>query len=176
MLRSAPKLRQRAGTEDLVHCHPACDPTDAFACRPSAPAETIAVTDGPWHAGDVTGHPTAELVGACYDAAGLARWLGMSTQAVEQNPNLLACRTAAGRWVYPALQFDAERRPLPCLAELVAILTGPDDTRRWRAARWLAAPNLELPDQMSAANWLRSGGDPALVLAAARADAARWVA
>ena len=126
-----------------------------------------------------TRHPSAELVGACYDGPGLARWLGVSRQAVSQRNKartFLGCRTTHGRWVYPAWQFDSNRRPIPHLAELITILAGEDDRRRWRAARWLAAPCPNLPGRVSAANWLGRGGDPEPVLSAARADARRWSA
>src|SRR5689334_19202311 len=46
-----------------------------------------------------TGHPTAELVGACYDTPGLARWLGVTKQALDKRNKartILACRTADG--------------------------------------------------------------------------------
>jgi hypothetical protein len=50
-------------------------------------------------------HPTAPLVGACYDESGLVRWLGISRQALGARRRaraVLACRTAEGHWVYPA--------------------------------------------------------------------------
>jgi len=122
-------------------------------------------------------HPTAVLVGPCYDTPGLARWLGISKQAIDKRNKahtLLACRTESGSWRYPALQFDERGNTLPHLRELVELLAGSGDDRRWRAARWLAAPAPYLPDDVSAAAWLRSGGDPTPVLAAAREDAARW--
>jgi hypothetical protein len=122
-------------------------------------------------------HPTAVLVGPCYTTPGLARWLGISKQAIDKrnrSRTLLACRTESGAWRYPALQFDERGRTLPKLRELLEQLAGPGDERRWRAARWLAAPAPYLPTAVSAAAWLRDGGDPAPVLAAARADSARW--
>jgi hypothetical protein len=122
-------------------------------------------------------HPTAALVGPCYDTPGLARWLGISKQAIDKRNKahtLLACRTESGSWRYPALQFDDRGNTLPHLRELLDVLIRPGDERRWRAARWLAAPAPYLPGNVSAADWLRGGGDPRPVLAAARADAARW--
>jgi hypothetical protein len=124
-------------------------------------------------------HPTAALVGPCYDTPGLSRWLGISKQAIEKRNkarSLLACRTEGGHWCYPALQFDERGHTLPHLRELLQLLAGADDDRRWRAARWLAAPAPYLPEDVSAAQWLRQGGDPDPVLAAARADAHRWAA
>lgn len=122
-------------------------------------------------------HPTAILVGPCYDTPGLSRWLGISKQAIDKRNRahaLLACRTEVGSWRYPALQFDERGNTLPHLRELIELLAGPGDERRWRTARWLAAPAPYLPENVSAAAWLRNGGDPDLVLAAAREDAKRW--
>ncbi|WAX55535.1 hypothetical protein M6B22_13395 [Jatrophihabitans cynanchi] len=124
-------------------------------------------------------HPTAALVGPCYDTRGLSRWLGISKQAIDKRNKahtLLACRTESGFWRYPALQFDDRGNPLPHLRELLDVLITPGDDRRWRAARWLAAPAPYLPGNVSAAAWLRSGSDVQPVLTAARADAARWAA
>lgn len=122
-------------------------------------------------------HPTATLIGPCYDTPGLSRWLGISKQAIEKRNRartLLGCRTASGRWCYPAFQFDEHGNVLPQLRELLDLLVGPNDDRRWRAARWLAAPAPYLPDNVPAAQWLRHGGAPDPVLAAARSDARRW--
>ncbi|MBE7196144.1 MAG: hypothetical protein INR66_27175, partial [Gordonia polyisoprenivorans] len=44
-------------------------------------------------------HPTAALVGPCYDTPGLSRWLGISKQAIDKRNRahtLLACRTESG--------------------------------------------------------------------------------
>jgi len=122
-------------------------------------------------------HPTAVLVGPCYDTPGLSRWLGISKQAIEKRNKahtLLACRTESGSWRYPAMQFDERGKTLAHLREILDVLNTPGDERRWRAARWLAAPAPYLPGNVSAAAWLRSGGDVQPVLTAARADAARW--
>lgn len=122
-------------------------------------------------------HPVAALVGPCYDTPGLARWLGISARAIAQRAKrqaLLACRTESGSWRYPALQFDERGNTLPHLPELLRLLAGPGDEGRWRAALWLAAPAPYLPHGTSAASWLQHGGDPSPVLAAAKADTARW--
>lgn len=153
--------------------------TDGPASRLDA-AGFASAADRSTRVGDVvpsSRHPTAALVGPCYDTRGLARVLGISQHAIETRSRagtLLACRTESGSWRYPALQFDGRGSTLPHLRELLEVLAGPDGRRRWRAARWLAAPAPYLPDAVSAAVWLRDGGDPAPVLAAARADAQRW--
>lgn len=124
-------------------------------------------------------NPLAEVVGPCYDTPTLVQWLGISKQALDKrnrSGTVLGCRTRDGYWVYPAFQFDAQGRALPHLRDVLDALGREDDPARWRAAQWLAAPNPDLPGQVSSATWLRHGNDPGPVLSAARADAARWAA
>lgn len=122
-------------------------------------------------------HPTAALVGPCYDTPGLTRLLDVSENEIlkrVRSHTLLACRTESGAWRYPKFQFDEQGNTLACLREVLDALIAPGDEGRWRAARWLAAPAPYLPDSASAAQWLRDGGDPTPVVCAARADGDRW--
>jgi len=54
------------------------------------------------------GHPFDEAAGPFYDTAGLARWLGISRQAVHQRSGrraILGCPLADDTTVYPVWQF-----------------------------------------------------------------------
>ena len=122
-------------------------------------------------------HPVAEAVGPCYDTAGLSRWLGISRQAIAKRVEahtLLGCPTLSGARCYPALQFDDLGNTIPHLPELLNLLARPGGEWCWRAALWMATRAPYLPDDASAADWLKNGGDPAPVLTAARDDAERW--
>lgn len=121
------------------------------------------------------GHPFDEVAGPFYDTAGLARWLGVSRQAVHQRAArgaLLGCPLADDTTVYPVWQFLDNGATLPRLADVLAELAdGRDDP--WMAALWLRAPSQTL-DGASPADWLRDGGEPAPVIASARRAAAGW--
>lgn len=120
-------------------------------------------------------HAYDDISGPFYDTAGLARWLGISRQAVHQKVAkhaLLACPTADGSNVYPTWQFLPNGATIPSLVEVLgALADGTDDA--WMIALWMQAPS-ELLDGNSASGWLRTGGDPDHVLAMARDTAARW--
>jgi len=121
------------------------------------------------------GHPFDEAAGPFYDTSGLGRWLGISRQAVHQRADrhaILGCPLEDGTTVYPVWQFLDTGATLPGLTEVLTVLSaGGDDP--WMAALWLSAPNGQL-DGATPAQWLRDGGDPAPVLAAARRTAAGW--
>lgn len=121
------------------------------------------------------GHPFDEAAGPFYDTAGLARWLGISRQAVHQRAArraILGCPLADDTAVYPTWQFLDNGIPLPGLVDVLAALAeGSDDP--WMAALWLRSPNDAL-DSVTPADWLRDGGDTAPVLDAARRVAAGW--
>ena len=106
----------------------------------------------------------------------LARYQQTGNWEAEQGSFSAGLPHRGGHWCYPALQSDERGRALPHLRELLELLAGTDNDRHWRPARWLAAPAPYLPENVSAAQWLRQGGDPEPVLAAARADARRWAA
>lgn len=121
------------------------------------------------------GHPFDEAAGPFYDTAGLARWLGISRQAVHQRAArhaILGCPLADDAAVYPTWQFLDNGATLPGLAEVVAVLAD-GDSDPWMAALWLRAPNDAL-DGATPADWLRDGGDTVPVLEAARRVAAGW--
>lgn len=124
-----------------------------------------------------TAEPYDSMCGPFYDTAGLVAWLGLTRQAIHHRAKaglVLGCRTEDGRIVYPAWQFTSEGATIAHLADVIAVLrTGTEST--WTQALWLRAPADDL-DGSSAIEWLSAGKDPAPVLAAARADAARWAA
>jgi hypothetical protein len=124
-----------------------------------------------------TPEPYDSVCGPFYDTAGLVTWLGLSRQAVHHRAKaglVLGCKTADGRTVYPAWQFTEEGATIPYLAEVLGVLRAGTDSP-WTHALWLGAPANDL-DGSTPAEWLTAGNDPARVLAAARADAARWAA
>lgn len=61
-------------------------------------------------------------VGYSLTGAQVAELLGRSEQAIADDDRLLRLRRSDGRPAYPAFQFEG-RRPLPGVAEVVALLT-----------------------------------------------------
>jgi biotin operon repressor len=123
------------------------------------------------------GHSFDETAGPFYDTAGLTEWLGISRQAVHKAVRagrLLGVRTRDRHTLYPVWQFTDDGGTINSLAQVLHVLDAPADP--WRAALWLGAPAPYLPNQTPAATWLARGHDPDRVIAAAREDAARWVA
>lgn len=128
-----------------------------------------------------TAHPFEQL-GPFYDTTGLARWLGISRQALHQrvkSHQLLAPVTADGQRVYPAWQFAPDGSTLQGFsAVLRVLLSGIDE---WTAAIWLTTPSDRFDGRTAvdllAAPRTAPRDDDALdvVLAAAGEDAARWV-
>jgi hypothetical protein len=124
-------------------------------------------------------HSLGEKVGPFYDTPGLAKWLGVTRQALDarvRNHTLLGLPTSGnGPRVYPVWQFTSDRSVIPHLSDVLrALATGSSDP--WTYALWLSARTDDAYAGMSAAEWLAAGRDPATVLAEARADAARWAA
>lgn len=116
----------------------------------------------------------ADLVGPCYDTAGMRTLLGTTRQAIHDRTmrgTLLGVQTAEGQWVYPTFQFDGAR-PREDLAEVMRALRGGP---RWSVAVWLRTPGAEL-DHLSPEQWLAKGGDPARVLSLAQQVAHQWAA
>ncbi|OBI56028.1 XRE family transcriptional regulator [Mycobacterium sp. E787] len=121
------------------------------------------------------GHVFDEVSGPFYDTAGLARWLGVSRQALHQKiarHALLACPLADGGVVYPVWQFLESGATIPSLGEVLTTLAqGTDDA--WMMALWMRAPSDQL-DGERPSEWLREGCDPERVIAMAREVAAGW--
>ena len=126
-------------------------------------------------AGVPTRHDLDRLVGPFYDTAGLTRWLGVSRQALDDRTKkgtLLMCPLQDGARVYPAWQFRTNKTPVPYLIETLKILRIGAESP-WTVATWLRTPLKRLHD-VDPVSWLDGGGEAEVVLAAARADAARW--
>ena len=121
------------------------------------------------------GHVFDEISGPFYDTAGLARWLGVSRQALHQKASrhaLLACPLADGGVVYPVWQFLDSGATIPSLGAVLSVLAqGSDDT--WMAALWMRAPSDHL-DGERPSDWLRRGRDPDPVIALAHQTASSW--
>lgn len=117
--------------------------------------------------------PTAEVIGPVYETADLVSWLGITRQALHkrvQRHDVLALKTGDGYTIYPAWQFDADGKVRPGVAtstrELARVM---DD---WMRALWFAGATPEL-EELSAAQWLSEGRDPATVISAAKRTAGR---
>lgn len=115
-----------------------------------------------------------DLIGPFYDAAGVSRYLGISTRALDhqvKHLRLLGMATAEGTVVYPVFQFDGPDL-LAGLPEVLAAFRGVR-VDGWTLASWLVAP-LDGLDGISVIDWLRAGRDGPLARAHAQAAAARW--
>jgi hypothetical protein len=121
------------------------------------------------------GHVFDELSGPFYDTAGLARWLGISRQALHQRSArhaILACPLADNGVVYPVWQFLDSGATIPSLgAVLTTLAEGTDDA--WMMALWMRAPSDQL-DGDCPSDWLRNGHDAERVIAMAREVASGW--
>lgn len=121
------------------------------------------------------GHVFDELSGPFYDTSGLARWLGVSRQAVHQRSArhaILACPLADGGVVYPVWQFLDGGATIPSLGEVLTTLAeGTDDA--WMVALWMRAPSDEL-DGNCPSEWLCKGRDADRVIAMAHEVASSW--
>ena len=122
-----------------------------------------------------TPSPWNETLGAFYGPGKIARVLGgVSRQAVADRRGrgtLLGLKTADGKWVYPAFQFDDRHQILEGLSEIVRCLRAAelDD---WTLASWLVTERPELEGSSTAA-WLRQGRSADRPLALAREAVSR---
>lgn len=118
--------------------------------------------------------PWDDLLGPFYGSRQIETLLGdVSRQAVAERRRrrtLLGLRTADGAWVYPAFQFSDEGEVLPGLPAVLQCF-GDGVVDDWTLAGWLVSALSSLGGA-SPIGRLRSDGDAASVLAAAR-DAAR---
>lgn len=90
-----------------------------------------------------TRHPAADRIGPVYTTAALARWKGISRQALhnaQRQRRVLAFKTADGAWLYPAYQFGPRGEYLPDLPTVLALLdpSGADPTT---PILWLNQPH-----------------------------------
>ncbi|MBB1516520.1 hypothetical protein H5398_11150 [Tessaracoccus sp. MC1679] len=117
-----------------------------------------------------------EALGPYFDTQGLRRRLGVTRQALTgrvQRNTLLAVPADDGALLYPTWQFTPDLEPLAGLSEVLSELNrvAKDGLSK---ALWLTTPQGAL-GQVSAANWLAQGRDPAAVLALAHADVERML-
>ncbi len=126
-----------------------------------------------------TVHPHDTALGPFYDTSGLIQWLRVSRQALADRVHrgtLLACRSADGHLLYPALQFGRTGQVRPGVVDAVGILarSGADG---WTIGTWLTSPTPAF-DGQSAVDYLvvhrSSQAAVERVAAVARADAASW--
>jgi hypothetical protein len=84
---------------------------------------------------------------------------------------LLALPDERGRLLFPSFQFSAEGRPVPHLAEIIALFVAAEVTP-YTTASWFVTPQSAL-DGATPAEWLRSGQNVETVVEAARRATAR---
>ena len=122
----------------------------------------------------------AELIGDCYDSAGVQVVLGgslkdaISKQAVStrrRRHTILAMQTADGRWVYPTFQFR-ERRVRDDITALLAVF---GDSPRWSVAAWFQTQAVDLGGK-TPLEWLASGASLDTLQRMAGHAAGRWAA
>lgn len=117
-----------------------------------------------------------DLIGPFYDAAGLQRRWGyseLSLDAMCRSNQILGILTDEGEILYPTWQFDQNNQPHGWIKEVADALAG-TGADHFAVALWLKSPVYGYGDELvSAADFLASGGDRALVLWHAAADVER---
>jgi hypothetical protein len=120
---------------------------------------------------------TAKQVGPFYEESIVAKWIGISRQAVKKRADankILVCITGEGARLYPTWQFTDDAQVLLGLNTVLAALAeGKQDG--WTVGLWLTTPDDDLGGA-TAAQWLKAGKTVEPVLRDARHDAARWTA
>lgn len=121
--------------------------------------------------------PWNEVLGTFYGPGKVARLLGgISRQAVADRRGrgtLLGLKTADGKWIYPAFQFDERHRVHEGLPDIIRCL-GAAEMDDWTLAGWLVAERSQLEGH-SIIGWLQEGRGSDLPLALAREAAGRLV-
>lgn len=129
----------------------------------------------------MTGRPANALVekgGPFYDVVGLAAWLGLTRQEIQERREartLLGCPTAEGELIYPVWQFQGNGELLAGLSPVLKVLSHRIDDS-WRWVLWLQTAVPGELDGKTVTEWLRDGGDVEPVLQLATNDAAAWAA
>ena len=98
------------------------------------------------------------LVGPFYRAADLAKWRGVTRQAISKQARqrrLLVLKSASGTVLYPAWQFNDKAEPPPHLAEVLKLID-PDDRDALGSALWLNRPAARF-DTLTPAKTLHAG-------------------
>ena len=120
---------------------------------------------------------TAKQVGPFYEESTVAKWIGISRQAVKKRADtnkILVCITGEGDRLYPTWQFTDDGQVLPGLKTVLAALAeGKQDG--WTVGLWLTTPDDDLGGA-TAVQWLKAGKTVEPILRDARHDAARWAA
>jgi hypothetical protein len=91
--------------------------------------------------------------------------------ALQTKGQLLTLSSFEGQTLYPAFQFSPAGNPYPEIARVLEIFSGAVETP-YTIASWFVSPQDLLNDKTPAA-WLQEGGDPTLLLEAARRTAWR---
>jgi hypothetical protein len=91
--------------------------------------------------------------------------------ALQTKGQLLALSSFDGQTLYPAFQLSPSGKPYPEVARVLEIFSGAVETP-YTIASWFVSPQDLLNDKTPAA-WLQEGGDPTLLLEAARRTAWR---
>lgn len=98
-----------------------------------------------------------ERVGPFYDAAGLHKWFGYTSEFLEERirtRDVLCLITDDGGSVFPSFRFDTTGGLLPRLAEMLEAID-PFSKDPWGDALWLNAPEEDL-DGLTPAEALRT--------------------
>ena len=117
---------------------------DAVAARVASMFATKSEADG--------------LVGPFYRAADLAKWRGVTRQAISKQARqrrLLVLKSASGTVLYPAWQFNEKAEPPPHLADVLKMID-PDNRDALGSALWLNRPTARF-DTLTPAKTLHAG-------------------
>lgn len=115
-----------------------------------------------------------ESLGPYYDAAGMARRLGVTRQALSgrrERGTILAVEADDGSFLYPTWQFTDDFELIDGLRPVLKTLHAVAQDGFSKAV-WLCTPQRPLRDQ-SAARWLTDGRNPATVHSLAQAEVKR---
>lgn len=115
----------------------------------------------------------AKDAGPFYDTPSLARWLGITRQALNNRVNkgqMLMCLTSDRQRVYPTWQFNSDGKVLPGISDVIVTFreVGLDG---WTVAKWLNVDNPDLNGRK--ASRLLADGKVDEVVTAARRDVER---
>lgn len=167
----AERVARSAHLADVLKVYPSVDTSaDDWLAKL---ADVVAVRVASMFA---TRSDTDELVGPFYRAADLAKWRGVTRQAISKQTRqrrLLVLNSASGTVLYPVWQFNDRAQAPPYLAEVLTLID-PDNRDALGSALWLNRPAARF-DTLTPAEALHAGRSAEVLKAAGRIASANAV-